>query len=487
MLQTAATTPVELDVANILKRNSGFYFRKVLPTDVKSVLNKRELHVSLNTYNKSEAEHKAGFLGLSLNYAINQLRADLETKEQALIVSSFFEQFDSAVGTIRQIEEVDSLSPQFVLASVQRKEGQPRRSQKPRGKLPLASELIATFIEHKKLSGDWADKTAIEAKQIFDLFIAVVDDTELDNYDRSTLRHFRDSLTKLPSNRSKCKPCRDMSVKELMAYDVPDAHRLSKKTVNTNLTVITTFFHWAADEYPKNIDATITRGLSVKETDSVSYQPYSEAELKQLFNIDVYTDPSNKFNNTFKFWLPLLGLYTGARLNELCQCLVSDVKQSPEGIWYIDINDEDDKRTKNSSSIRRTPIHQALIDLGFLDYVSSLRAVNHERLFPDLKKGARGWQSNASKAYSRMAKKAGIKEDRTKCFHSFRNNAVDAIAEKADKDSMVSQIVGHRQQGMTFGRYFSEYPLIQVKETIDLIEYDIPLADLKDKWRCLVS
>ena len=39
------------------------------------------------------------------------------------------------------------------------------------------------------------------------------------------------------------------------------------------------------------------------------------------------------------YWLPLLALYTGARLEELGQLRKKDIKES-NGIWYINITDE---------------------------------------------------------------------------------------------------------------------------------------------------
>lgn len=51
-----------------------------------------------------------------------------------------------------------------------------------------------------------------------------------------------------------------------------------------------------------------------------------------------------------------MSLYTGARLNELCQLRVSDVNKVGE-IWCLDINEKDGKQLKNVSSTRQIPIH----------------------------------------------------------------------------------------------------------------------------------
>lgn len=96
--------------------------------------------------------------------------------------------------------------------------------------------------------------------------------------------------------------------------------------------------------------------------------------------------PGDKVERDAKYWLPILGLFTGARLEEIGSTRASEVKQQGE-IWYLDLiergDDDDDNRTiKNSNSRRRIPVHEKLIDLGFIDYVKALPKDGW--LFPDL-------------------------------------------------------------------------------------------------------
>ena len=78
-----------------------------------------------------------------------------------------------------------------------------------------------------------------------------------------------------------------------------------------------------------------------------------------------------------RFWIPLLGLYTGAWLNEICQLDVADVLEI-ENVWCISINADGDpkKSVKNQYGCRDVPIHDNLVQLGFLDYVSQPKIVN---------------------------------------------------------------------------------------------------------------
>ena len=87
-----------------------------------------------------------------------------------------------------------------------------------------------------------------------------------------------------------------------------------------------------------------------------------------------------------KYWLPLLGLYHGNRLEEFAQLHRSDVR-CEDGIWYMDINDDDQKQLKNDQSKRRVPVHPFVQELGFLEYVNSVATEPKGRIFPQLRPG----------------------------------------------------------------------------------------------------
>jgi hypothetical protein len=75
------------------------------------------------------------------------------------------------------------------------------------------------------------------------------------------------------------------------------------------------------------------------------------------------------------FWLPLLALYSGARLNELAPLTVRDVKRDePSGLHYMTvIEDTEGGRTvKTEGSLRAVPIHPELIRIGILEFVASI-------------------------------------------------------------------------------------------------------------------
>jgi hypothetical protein len=89
-------------------------------------------------------------------------------------------------------------------------------------------------------------------------------------------------------------------------------------------------------------------------------------------NIDRNTVLQNA--TSYSFWLMPLGLFTGARLNELCQLRAHDVIQDIHGVNLIDINANGfNKSLKNEQSARQIPICNKLNQMGFLDFVEERR------------------------------------------------------------------------------------------------------------------
>jgi hypothetical protein len=74
---------------------------------------------------------------------------------------------------------------------------------------------------------------------------------------------------------------------------------------------------------------------------------FSQDDLKTIF-CDSKEYKNDRITRPDYFWVPILGLFTGCRLEELCQLYVKDVKKE-EGVWVLDIvADEPDKRIKTA-------------------------------------------------------------------------------------------------------------------------------------------
>ena len=171
------------------------------------------------------------------------------------------------------------------------------------------------------------------------------------------------------------------------------------------------------------------------------------------------------------FWVPLIGLFTGARAGEIIQLYVDDVREE-DGIVYFDINrDGEDKRLKNNSSIRKIPVHKTLMDMGLSQLVRLRRGRKEHRLFPDLPLGADGYYSSPfSKLYKRFLESVGVKRDKV-TFHSFRHCFEDACRNSGVPLEVMNALQGHSQPGMA-GRYGSGYSLKVLARELAKVQYE---------------
>jgi integrase len=114
---------------------------------------------------------------------------------------------------------------------------------------------------------------------------------------------------------------------------------------------------------------------------------FTPEELNTIFSSPIFTKNERPKGGKGEaaYWMPLLGLYTACRLNELAQLFVEDVGIE-DTIHYLVIRPDDDtNRSVKDSNKRRVPIHPALLALGFMQYVAEVKAQGHRQLFPALK------------------------------------------------------------------------------------------------------
>lgn len=183
------------------------------------------------------------------------------------------------------------------------------------------------------------------------------------------------------------------------------------------------------------------------------------------------------------YWLPLLALYSGARLEELGQLRLSDI--GPETYLTADdseavatvfriVEDEADGLTvKNAGSVRRVPVHPELIRLGFLRYVEGLRAEGEKWLFPDLDPDRDGTRTAAwSKWYGRWLRTKAKVTDKRVTFHSFRHSFKHYARQVGIAPDVQNEITGHDTGDIADDYGGLSYPLHPLVEAMD--RYRVP-------------
>mgnify|MGYP002179750151 CR=1 FL=1 len=106
--------------------------------------------------------------------------------------------------------------------------------------------------------------------------------------------------------------------------------------------------------------------------------------------------------------------------------------------------DRPDKHLKTLSSKRVVPIHDTLIDLGFIEFVELLkkRHTNRQRLFQELKYGEGSYVRNVSYFFNKKyLTLLGLKTDK-KNFHSLRHTVIDHLKQKLVDISFICVVLG---------------------------------------------
>ncbi len=178
-----------------------------------------------------------------------------------------------------------------------------------------------------------------------------------------------------------------------------------------------------------------------------------------------------------RFWLPLIALFTGMRLEEIAQLKCGDIKQV-DGVWVIDVNSSDGNRLKNQNSQRLIPIHSELLAIGLVDHAEKTRASDHERLWPEFRRNTHGsYSANYSKWFGQYKKLIGVTDPR-KTFHSFRHTFIDQLKQLDVPDGKIQELVGHANHSITTGRYGKPYRPAALKEIIESLSYGLDLRKL---------
>ncbi|WP_305074381.1 DUF6538 domain-containing protein [Propionivibrio sp.] len=331
---------------------------------------------------------------------------------------------------------------------------------------PLAA-IVEAYCDNQISEGSWTDKTEAENRAIFALWLRIVGDQSVADYGYEQHREYKSKLSKLPANLNKNPLYRDKAIDDILAMECKPA---APNTINKNLVRISALFEWATKYGYTSLNP--ARGMTMRNPKRASEErkAFSDADLRSLFNPPAQV--KSRLKHPYQHWVPLIALFTGARLNEICQLHLCDFDES-DGVHVIRISDEGgSKRLKTKAARRLIPIHSKLIDAGLLDYVSELRDKGHDRLFPELSEGRDGYGTVVSKWFARYCSQCGI-TDPGKVFHSFRHTVIDCLKQAGVSKEKIAALVGHEDDSVTFGRYGKEFSPGVMSPVVEMLKWGV--------------
>ena len=388
-----------------------------------------------------------------LSFAVAKIKRELKLPDEANrgIDEPLADALADALCSMQVREQV------AVLPSARRRENSSRLQ--PDMKL---NALEARWIAARKptLKAQAATNTAVR------YFKSYIGDVGIGEIIPNDLFEFRDAVAVLPKSMPRVHRMMEFVDIHALYADRSGVNRISPQSIKKYLGAIQALLGFAFQE--RFIPANTSAGIKVEGyTKKSKRRPFTKDELTQLFAADLFTAPwsdplsKSKVSDSTLRWLFLLGLCTGARIEELGQILLADIK-SEQGVHYIDVTDyvmdeiEEHNRVKNDGSIRVIPLHPKLIMLGFLDYVQGMRSSGAVRLFPDLVADSLGVKTKeASRRANRLIDKA-VGDDPRLVFYSFRHSFKDLCRDADIPKDVHDQLTGHAPAdvggGYGFGR-----------------------------------
>jgi hypothetical protein len=220
----------------------------------------------------------------------------------------------------------------------------PDQQEPPRGESRPSSRSrdtlghsAAAFLAEKHRLGGTDKKRMMDFEAALRLFEAWRgSSTSVDSITKRDLGEFRALLTKLPPNHTKRFPGRTLV--EIVAAS-EGLQPLNPLTANSKyLSLIDAFFDWCQSS--GRIEENPAKGVRIKLPKSrlgggVRRGTFTIDHLRSIYSAPLFAGCHDKTHifeegdvqiRDHRYWLPLLGLWTGARLNELCQLRTEDVR-----------------------------------------------------------------------------------------------------------------------------------------------------------------
>ena len=360
---------------------------------------------------------------------------------------------------------------------------------------------IDKFISEKyKLTS----KSEMMMRTHIEMLIEEFGDISLGKLDRGMCVKFKDDIRKLPRNRSKIQQYRNLDFHEQVSLNVDEKDRISTTTVNNILGYVSSFMKWSVIN--GFVEVNFFEGMKLKKQirQRDERDRFTEKEIKKIFQKHNYIEFTEVENHKYSnYWTPLISVFSGMRLNEICSLYLDNIIQEKvngrKKIWCFNILEEPDrpdKHLKTLSSKRVVPIHDTLIDLGFLEFVELLkkRHTNRQRLFQELKYGEGSYIRNVSYFFNKKyLPLLGLKTDK-KNFHSIRHTVVDHLKQRLVDISFINELVGHHHGNIDLDRYGKGFTTdIIYNKCVKKINYEtshtrgIDFKSLKMDWGKIIT
>ena len=279
-----------------------------------------------------------------------------------------------------------------------------------RGSGLTISEAVERYFAYntRDRNARWTRQTEVQYRASCQLFTQFMGDGPITSVTKDFLPPFLETIGGLRRDYGRFGSVKTLSLEKLLE-DSKGSPGLSNGTLNRHARALSGLFKWAlSSELYEGANPFSGHRRRVARSSRIGWQPFSIEELAALFAHPLLTEhferrarPAKHSNRTALMWIPVIALFSGLREDEICGLHTGDV-QEQRGILYFDVVEHKGRSVKSDAAIRKVPVHSALLEIGFREYLHHVKKQRHEYLFPGLTPGGpdekRNW--NFSKAFT---------------------------------------------------------------------------------------
>ena len=361
------------------------------------------------------------------------------------------------------------------------------------------SKGLDLFIGEKEVR----DRSELEIRHSIGFLTECFGDIPIGDITKEKSNSIKNHIKNYPKNRTKNPKYRDKDFHSLMKMKIPQKDIIHLTTINKHLGHLTSFMIWCVNNGYCNSNPFTGMKIKQKKSPRDERDRFSEKELKEIFSKYNYLNYTNVEKDSYsRYWVPLISCFSGMRVGEICSLYLDNIREIKgnhrKKRWCVDILEEPnrpDKRLKTQSSRRIVPIHDTLIELGFIDFIKLLKKdPDRKRLFEELQYREGSYGRRISRFWNnRYLDLVGIKTDKNG-FHSFRHSVIDHLKQKGVEPHFINELVGHSQGNIDLDRYGKRYnPDILYNKCVKRIVYQtsdkrgIDFKSLKMDWKKIIA
>lgn len=337
------------------------------------------------------------------------------------------------------------------------------------------SVTVASLFEQYEAENaqNWKPATLRENQSSHAALIEIFDylglGADANTITRADVLRVRDVLQQLPKNRKQ--RFKDAPLVDLLGRE-EKTDCLDVVTINNKYLIkMAAVFKWAVrnDLIKKNM----TEGLELKVPQrkaSEARNAFSTEQVGQLL-VAAKSYSQKTSGKPYHYYVTALAAITGARLNEVAQLQVKDVRVTEAGTVYIHINEDDSslpgKSIKNAHSDRCVPLVDGAYGFVLADFMDLLEARrnanascasngNDAMVFDGLRLMKNGYGEQVSKWFNRTLLPKVLADRDGLAFHSFRHTVATQLKQHGVELAYAQAIMGHCSGSITYDRYAKE-------------------------------